>query len=44
MVYENEVGQVCTETYKKWEQGVRPPAPKYVAKVYEFTGHAESET
>ena len=35
---------VSTETYKKWEQGVRPPAPKYVAKVYEFTGHSESET
>lgn len=34
---------VSTETYKKWEQGVRPPARKYLAKVYEFTGRSESE-
>ena len=35
---------VSTETYKKWEQGVRPPAQKYLGKVSEFTGYSESET
>ncbi len=35
---------VSTETYKKWEQGVRPPAPRYMDEVRQFTAHLESKT
>jgi DNA-binding transcriptional regulator YiaG len=35
---------VSTETYKKWEQGVRPPAPRYMDLVCQFTAYLESKT
>jgi hypothetical protein len=34
---------VSVETYKKWEQGVRPPAPRYMDVVRQFTAHLNSE-
>jgi hypothetical protein len=35
---------VSTETYKKWEQGVRPPAPRCMDAVRQFTADFKSET
>lgn len=35
---------VSTETYKKWEQGVRPPAPRCMDAVRQFTSDLKSET
>jgi hypothetical protein len=35
---------VGTETYKKWEQGVRPLAPRYMGIILEFTADLESKT
>ena len=35
---------VSVETYKKWEQGVRPPARRYMDLVRQFTAHLESKT
>ena len=35
---------VSVETYKKWEQGVRPPARRYMDTVRQFTAHLESKT
>jgi hypothetical protein len=34
---------VSTETYKKWEQGVRPPAPRCMDAVRQFTADLKSE-
>jgi hypothetical protein len=34
---------VSTEAYKKWEQGRRPPAPRYMDAVRQFTAHLKSE-
>ncbi len=35
---------VSIETYKKWEQGVRPPAPRCMEAVRQFTADLKSET
>jgi hypothetical protein len=35
---------VSVETYKKWEQGVRPPAPRCLDAVRQFTSDRKSET
>ena len=35
---------VSIETYKKWEQGVRPPAPRCMDAARQFTGDRKSET
>ena len=35
---------VSFETYRKWEQGVRPPAPRYMDAVRQFTADLKSET
>jgi hypothetical protein len=35
---------VSTETYKKWEQGVRPPAPRCMDAVRRFTSNLKTET
>ena len=35
---------VSTETYKKWEQGVRPPAPRNMDVVRQFAGDWKPET
>jgi hypothetical protein len=35
---------VSIETYKKWEQGVRPPAPRCMDAVRQFTADFKSET
>jgi hypothetical protein len=35
---------VSVETYKKWEQGVRPPAPRCMDAVRQFTADLKSET
>ena len=35
---------VSVETYKKWEQGARPPAPRHMDAVRQFTAASKSET
>jgi hypothetical protein len=35
---------VSVETYKKWEQGMRPPAPRNMVAVRRFTSQLNSET
>ena len=35
---------VSVETYKKWEQGVRPPAPRHMGAVRQFTADTKLET
>jgi hypothetical protein len=35
---------VSVETYKKWEQGVRPPAPRHMGAVRQFTADIKFET
>jgi hypothetical protein len=39
-----ELCGVSVETYKKWEQGVRPPAPRCMDAVRQFTAYLESKT
>jgi DNA-binding transcriptional regulator YiaG len=35
---------VSPETYKKWEQGVKPPAPRNMAAARRFTADLKSKT
>jgi hypothetical protein len=39
-----EICGVDVETYKKWEQGVRPPAPRNMVAVRRFTSQLNPET